>query len=392
MTKEVDVMGKQKKILIVSASIGTGHMQAAKAIQEYYALTEPEAVVEHVDFLSQRTFSIDYVVKEFYIKLLDIFPMFYELLYRLTQRKHQGEVVQTIVSWMLKNRMLNLIKKENPDILVFTHPFPCGAACILKRQKLIDLPIVGVITDFAIHQFWVYPQVDRYCVGSDILIKNLKESGIDENKIIVTGMPIRRSYYNRPLRKYDFNTPIKALVMGGGLGLGSMEKVIKQLNNMPEISSVEVVTGHNETLYESLVDLGKNFDKPIKVYGYTTDIPHMMREASILFTKPGGLTCQEALALGLPMVFYSAIPGQEEENATLFEKMGCAYWVKDVEQLSKEVDFILNDYRILQKMSDASLHLQENGSANIGKVINYLLSSNLKEDVLNLKMHTSLIK
>ena len=57
--------------------------------------------------------------------------------------------------------MLKLIQQEKPDVIVFTHPFPCGAACILKRQGHIDVPLVAILTDFSSHQFWIYPQV-RY--------------------------------------------------------------------------------------------------------------------------------------------------------------------------------------------------------------------------------------
>ena len=40
-----------RKVLIVSASIGTGHMQAARAIEEYWKEKEPQASITHVDFL-----------------------------------------------------------------------------------------------------------------------------------------------------------------------------------------------------------------------------------------------------------------------------------------------------------------------------------------------------
>ena len=36
---------QSRKVLIVSASIGTGHMQAARAIEEYWQLKEPQAVI-----------------------------------------------------------------------------------------------------------------------------------------------------------------------------------------------------------------------------------------------------------------------------------------------------------------------------------------------------------
>ena len=43
-----------QRILIVSASIGTGHTQAALAIQEYWQQKDPSAVVHHVDFFRDR--------------------------------------------------------------------------------------------------------------------------------------------------------------------------------------------------------------------------------------------------------------------------------------------------------------------------------------------------
>lgn len=364
---------ENKKILIVSASIGTGHMQAARAIQDYCQHNEPKLEVKHVDFLSQETLSLDNIIRETYIKLLDIFPMFYEMLYKVSQRKRQGDTVQTFVSWMLKNRMMKLIEKEKPDILVFTHPFPCGAACILKRQKLINIPIVGVITDFAVHQFWVYPQVDRYCVGSKGMVQSLTASGIAKEKIDVTGMPIHQDYYERPERNYMNEKNTRALIMGGGLGLGDIQSVLRELSHTEGIDSIDVVAGHNESLYDNLLLMQKSLTKPINIYGYTKEIPLLMRKASLLITKPGGLTCQEAVTMGLPMVFFSAIPGQEEENAIVFENLQCAKWIKDIDSLAVEVESLVNNPSELQRMSDATMQWQENGAYNIITVIRQLL-------------------
>lgn len=379
---------KRKKILLVSASIGTGHMQAAKAIEEYWHLTDPTAEVKHVDFLAKETISFDTLIKETYIKIIDIFPMLYDLLYRLSQKGRQGDILQTTVSWMMKNRMLKLIRKEQPDVLVFTHPFPCGAACILKRQRQIDLPIVGVITDFAVHQFWVYPQVDKYCVGVDSLIDNLVACGVQRDKIVTTGMPIRRAYFDRPKRFYNEETPIHALVMGGGLGLGDIQAVVEQLSLTKGVNEITVVAGRNEALYENLKVMRKRLELPLKVYGYTTKIPKLMRQASILFTKPGGLTCREAAALGLPMVFYHAIPGQEECNAEVFERMNCARRIRDIASLKTETEALLAHPEILQEMSDAAVAWSEDGAANIGIMINRLLAEQQEERTAKLQSET----
>ena len=59
-----------RKVLIVSASIGTGHMQAARAIEEYWKEKEPQASITHVDFLDTETMSVEHLIKGTYIKMV----------------------------------------------------------------------------------------------------------------------------------------------------------------------------------------------------------------------------------------------------------------------------------------------------------------------------------
>ena len=151
-----------RKVLIVSASIGTGHMQAARAIEEYWKEKEPHASITHVDFLDTETMSVEHLIKGTYIKMIDVFPMLYDMIYRVSKGERRGTILQTALSYLLKSRMLKLVQQEQPDVMVFTHPFPCGAASILKRQGHIDVPLVAIMTDFSSHQFWLYPQIDTW--------------------------------------------------------------------------------------------------------------------------------------------------------------------------------------------------------------------------------------
>lgn len=43
-------------------------------------------------------------------------------------------------------------------------------------------------------------------------------------------------------------------------------------------------------------------------------IDKLLDAADLLITKPGGLTCFEALSKGVPMLIYQPIPGHEEYN------------------------------------------------------------------------------
>ena len=103
-----------RKVLIVSASIGTGHMQAARAIEEYWKEKEPQASITHVDFLDTETMSVEHLIKGTYIKMIDVFPMLYDMIYRVSKGEKRGTIMQTALSYLLKSRMLKLVQQEDP--------------------------------------------------------------------------------------------------------------------------------------------------------------------------------------------------------------------------------------------------------------------------------------
>jgi len=364
----------KKKVLIMSASIGTGHTQAARAIEEYVKTIPADWEVEHVDFLSNDVLSIDNIVKETYIKILDLFPLLYDLMYYSSQGYKKGMAVKTLISWGLKRRMLRVLADKKPDVLVFTHPFPAGAAALLKRQRRLTIPLVGVITDFAIHQLWVYPQIDAYFVAASPLKKLLTEQGIDGRKITVSGIPVRSAFKQGTWRwDEDHQLNKNVLIMGGGLGMGSIQQSLTLLDRLDAVDSFTVVTGYNADLYDELCKMRSELRHPVDILGYTNQIPQLMCRASLLVTKPGALTCTEAAAVQVPMVLYSPIPGQEEANATYMQSKGCARWVKKQEDLVSVAAGLLTHPEELEAMAEASLDCHRDGARIIGKEIVRLL-------------------
>lgn len=379
---------QSRKVLIVSASIGTGHMQAARAIEEYWKDKEPQATISHVDFLDTETLSVEHLIKGTYIKMIDVFPMLYDMIYRVSKGEKKGTIMQTALSYILKSRMLKLIQQEAPDVIVFTHPFPCGAACILKRQGHIDVPLVAILTDFSSHQFWLYPQVDTYFVATDGMVQEMTDAGIGAEKIHVSGIPVRRSFFRDAIEHYEMVDPVKVLVMGGGLGLGSLETALKHLDAVPGIDEITVVAGQNTSLYESLVTLSGKMKTKTTVYGYTSNISELMQSSTLLVTKPGALTCMEAVTIGLPMVFFNAIPGQEEANAELLENRGCARWARDIHNLEDVVAALLINPPRLQQMSEQARAWHVDGAANIVNELIRILDVNTESESLAVALET----
>lgn len=364
----------KKKVLIMSASIGSGHTQAARAVEEYIRALPEACDVEQLDFLSNDSLSIDNIVKETYIKILDVFPILYDLMYSSSQEHKKGQAVKTLIAWGLKRRMQHILAEKKPDILVCTHPFPAGPAALLKRQRKLSIPIVGVITDFAVHQLWVYPQLDLYCVAASRLKDLLIQQGIREDRIEVTGIPVRQAFQSRHWHWDDAHRQRKnILIMGGGLGMGAMKDVVKKVDAVEGFDSFTVVTGYNADLYDELSALKGQLRHRLTVLGYTNQIPELMEQASLLVTKPGALTCTEAATVQVPLLLYNAIPGQEEANASYMQGKGCALWVQDESQLAPTVADVFAHPEKLEAMSKASLTCHRNGARNIGmKLLQYM--------------------
>lgn len=354
------MMTRTNRILIVSASVGSGHTQAARAIAAELKSRYPQLTVTIADFMAEDNSYLNTVIKETYLKMVELTPNMYDFLYRWTYNTQSGVKVQNLLAKIMKKSMLKLIRRHRPDLLICTHPFPCGAAAYLKRTGLIDVHLAGVITDFAVHSLWIYQEVDSYFVAVESLKAELVARSVAPERIHVTGIPIHQDF-SRPVDRsravtefqFDAHQPI-LLVMGGGLGLGSVRQALAGVNEITRPLQVVVVTGHNAALRHALKKPDLIFSHPVHILGFTHRIRELMAAAALLITKPGALTLSEALAVELPMVLFEPIPGQEEENARYLSEHGAARWVKQSAGLAAEVNGLIADAERLEEMKEAA--------------------------------------
>jgi processive 1,2-diacylglycerol beta-glucosyltransferase len=79
--------------------------------------------------------------------------------------------------------------------------------------------------------------------------------------------------------------------------------------------------------------------------------------SNLLITKAGGLTISEALAVGLPMLIYRPIPGQEAENTRYLLDAGAALPVYDLKELKVKLHLVLTQkhfYEALRSRAQAA--------------------------------------
>ena len=61
----------------------------------------------------------------------------------------------------------------------------------------------------------------------------------------------------------------------------------------------------------------------------------LMAVSDVMITKPGGLSISEALVIGLPLVFFNAIPGQETNNIKVLNEYGVGISGCSIEEMAQ---------------------------------------------------------
>lgn len=309
------------RVLILSADFGAGHLQAARAIAAACEAQNPRAAVEVINVATPLLS----LISTGYLALLQAAPGAYRHLYRAPG----GGAASPLIRAALLSAVRREITRLQPTAVVATHPFPGAAAAYLRRRGQLSGTVAMAVTDFIPHPLWVQRGVDRYFVAASAAAHHLLLRGVDPGRITVSGIPIRPEFAAGP--RPVATCERRVLVMGGGLGLGPIVDSVAALAAMRHANlRVTVVCGQNEQLRQELVSRF-GADQRLTMLGFTDQVPRLMAQSDLLVTKPGGITCSEALAAGLPMLLLRPLPGQEEENAAHLTATGAARVVPEAQ-------------------------------------------------------------
>lgn len=328
------------KILIAYTCAGAGHRRSAEAIYNYLSANYPKLDIRIVDVLDYTTALFKNLYSRGYYYLIKRFPFLWSLAYRITYSRNLSvfnNKIGYIINRINTKGFKQLLLTHNPQIILATHFLPCEIAGFLKKNNKINSRLICIITDFNVHPFWVNLEVDAYTVAGEYAKKELISNGITQDKIRITGIPIDLKFsriYDRGficdklgIKKDRFT----ALVVTAGFGLGPIEKIVDLLYRDVQLLTV---CGNNRKLYRKLVS--RSYPQ-VKIFGFLDNIEELMAVSDVIITKPGGLTISESLAMELPMVFISAIYGQETKNTRLLENCGVATTPRNLVALKEQV-------------------------------------------------------
>ena len=122
-----------------------------------------------VDSYEYAALVVARVVSDGYLRMVKTIPQMYRYIYDRAERATEIGPFRTWAHQFTAGNLRPLILRERPDAVVCTHAFPCGAMAEYKNEFPDAPPTVAIVTDFAVHGFWIHPNIDRYVVATETM-------------------------------------------------------------------------------------------------------------------------------------------------------------------------------------------------------------------------------
>ena len=364
-------MNVMPRILVLTLSFGSGHLRASHAIAKELKHLAPRADVRVVDALEGCRWLFRACYEWPYWFMLRYAPALWD---RLNSARLENRHERTAPQWAFRlgcPRVFEAIESFKPDVIVAGEVAGCEMAVIARQLGITQAPIVNVITDYEAEPIWVKPEVDAYMVPDEGVRAEMIDWGAPAERVEISGIPVDPAFDPTRTRATQVNNDLPTiLLMGGGMGPTRMDEVARQLGESEVPMHIVAVTAHDRRARRKLGSLKVKLPVTLKVLGWTDDVAALMQAASILVTKPGGLTIAEAALCSLPTVFFDPIPGAEFVNAKRMVDAGAAVISKGANETASIVVELLRDEPSRRAMSlRASKLARPNARKEIAQVV-----------------------
>jgi processive 1,2-diacylglycerol beta-glucosyltransferase len=341
------------RILVLSASVGAGHMRAAQAVELALRQTAPDAFVQNTDVLTLTNTTFRRLYGQEYLKLVNKAPhvlgYFYDYMDRPRKADSKRDRLRGIVERVNLHKVCDLIECGSWDVIVNTHFLPAGIIARLKTKEKLKVPQMVVTTDYETHRLWVTEPAEHYCTATPEGAAYLAHWGAAKEKVSVTGIPIH-PVFSQPKDRVTClrNQGLKGdrpilLQLSGGFGVGPIEQLFRGVLDVEVPLEIVVVAGKNEDARRKLQSVKVPSRHRAKILGFTDQIDELMAVADVVLSKPGGLTTSEVLARGAAMAIINPIPGQESRNSDFLLERGAAIKINNVATMAMKLQELLGD-------------------------------------------------
>lgn len=327
-------------ILILTASFGSGHISVSNAIIEHIKEREPDMKIVTIDLYKIVNPRLSKSIYKAYSLLVKHGYKLYNYEYYKKKYRKKESRLYTPSNRSL-SKLAKLANELKPRIVISTFPNCTGYMSRYKETYKDNIPLLTCITDVVDNNEWLHKHNDLYFVPVEAIKERLIKKGINKDRIITTGIPIRKMFHNDTFNnkivreQYGYNeTMFIILIMGGSMGiLPERDAFFKWINSLNNTKTI-ILTGKNKGLYNKIIN--KNYQN-IRAIEYADNVSELMRMSNLLISKAGGITLFEAIASRLPFIVYKPTLGQEVENCKFIENYNIGYITYSIEELKNRL-------------------------------------------------------
>jgi len=352
------------RILILSASVGSGHIRAATALQTALGRMLPDARIAHVDVLQFTNAAFRRAYGAGYFRAAQSVPRLVGMLYDfLDQPGDAGVTARARLAFERMNftRLTKILTHQPWDLAINTHFLPAALIARLSRNGSVHYPQATVVTDYDVHGMWIHEPCEKYFLATPECRANVIADGVSPERASVTGIPIDPVFAEPRDRMQTIRNlglavdrPI-VLQLAGGFGIGSIERIHHSICQIERPLQIVAVAGKNEPARDAMASMDCHPRHQRRILGYTDQMHEFLLAADVVVSKPGGLTTTESLASGCAMLIVEPIPGQEDRNADYLLENGCGIKVNNLSSLTLKLSSLLNDPEKLARMRQNAL-------------------------------------
>lgn len=349
----------KKRVLILSASAGTGHVRAGEALERVFREDQRVEAVEHRDALQYTNKLFRDFYSKLYIQLVRSAPEVLGWVYKGTDEPWKTDTARLRLDRLQSRPLIRLVQDFRPDITICTHFMPVGIVAHLIQKGLVDAHLSIAVTDLEMHAMWLSSTFHRYFVAIEETKAHLEALGLPGERVTVSGIPVDPRFGERADRaglcaELGLD-PGKKIVLfsAGAFGVSPAEFVCSRLQLVRHDIQVVVVCGKSAEA-KARAERVVEGDPRFRVLGFIDCMHDYMRAADLFIGKPGGLTVAETMAAGLPMLVISPIPGQEERNSDHLLEEGAAVKCNELTALPYKLDRVFSEPGRLERMRSAA--------------------------------------
>jgi processive 1,2-diacylglycerol beta-glucosyltransferase len=314
--------GGPLRVLILTAAVGGGHEAAGRSLQAELERAGHSVIMK--DGLRAMSRALAWLLVRVYFSQARNTPQSLGAVFEVTSSRGAAAAVRTIVGLLFTRRLLKAIREERPDLVVSTYPLVNAALGHLRKSGRLRVPAAAIIADYGAHPLWVAPGMDLHLVVSGPSAELIRRAG---GKVCVARLPVAPKFRFAPAREAAreiLGLPRQAfvaLIVGGAWGIGDLGEAARHAVDSGAYAIV--VTGNNVGLKTTLEEEFKSRED-VWVLDWREDMPILMAASDCLLQNAGGMTCLEAIEMGLPLVIFSPLRGHGELNARIMEQAGAA--------------------------------------------------------------------